>query len=135
MTYYLDASAAVKLAKPEQETPALLKFLGDSDSGSRFGGLISSDLLVTELTGTVIRAGLSTAVGLRVLDAVVLFRISPHICEAAGTLVGHLGMRSLDALHLATAVSQRSQLAGVLTYDRRFAGAAESLGLRVESPS
>lgn len=133
MTYYLDASAAVKLVKPEKETPALLNFLGDGDS--RFGALVSSDLLVTELTGTVLRAGLSTAAGLRVIDAVVLFRISPQICEAAGTLVGQLGIRSLDALHLATAVSQRSRLSGVLTYDRKLADAAESLGLRVTSPS
>jgi predicted nucleic acid-binding protein len=135
MTYYIDSSAAVKLVKPESETSALVKFLGFEEGSLQSGRLISSDLLRTELMGTVLRAELPSAAGLRVLDAVVLFRMSPQICEAAGTLVGHLGIRSLDALHLATAVSQRSQLAGVLTYDRRFAEAAESLGLRVESPS
>jgi predicted nucleic acid-binding protein len=135
MTYYLDASAAVKLVKPEKETPGLLKFLGFEESNFQPGRFISSDLLRTELIGTVLRAGLSTAVGLRVLDAVVLFRLSPQICEAAGNLVGKLDIRSLDALHLATAVSQRTQLAGLLTYDHKLAAAAESLGLLVESPA
>jgi len=130
VTFYLDASAAVKLVKPESETSALVEFLG-----ARPGGLISSDLLRTELMGTVQRAGLPPADGLRVLGAVVLFRISPHICDMAGTLVGNLGVRSLDALHLATAVSWQTQLSGILTYDRKFAEAAESLGLQVESPS
>jgi predicted nucleic acid-binding protein len=134
MTFYLDASAAVKLVTPEEETPGLLKFLGLEEGNFQPGRLISSDLLRTELIGIVLRAGLSTAVGLRVLDAVVLFRLSPQICEAAGTLFGKLDIRSLDALHLATAVSQRFQLSGVLTYDRKLAAAAESLGLRVESP-
>lgn len=135
MTYYLDASAAVKLVKPESETPALVKFLGSEEGSFPSGRLISSDLLRTELLGTVLRAGLPSAAGLRVLDAVVLFRMSPQICEAAGTLVGQLDIRSLDALHLATAVSQRTQLAGLVTYDQRLAAAAESLGFLVESPA
>jgi predicted nucleic acid-binding protein len=135
MTYYLDASAAVKLVKPEKETPGLLKFLGFEGGSLPSGRFISSDLLRTELMGTVFRGGLAPAVGLRVLDAVVLFRLSPQICEAAGTLVGQLDIRSLDALHLATAVSQRTQLAGLLTYDHKLAAAAESLGLLVESPA
>lgn len=135
MTVYLDASAAVKLVKPETETPALVKFLGARRGTAPIRDLTSSDLLVTELVGTVLQAGLPVAAALRVLDAVVLFRMSPQICEAAGTLVGQLGIRSLDALHLATAVSQRSQLTALVSYDRRLVDAAESLGLPVESPS
>jgi len=134
MTYYLDASAAVKLVKPEKETRGLLKFLGLDAGTVQSGRLISSDLLRTELIGTVLRAGLPVAAGLRVLDAVVLFRMSPQICEAAGTLVGQLDIRSLDALHLATAVSHKTQLLGLVTYDRKLAEGAESLGLRVEAP-
>jgi hypothetical protein len=80
MTYYLDASAAVKLVKPEQETRGLLKFLGLDADTVQSGRLISSDLLRTELIGSVLRAGLPVAAGLRVLDAVVLFRMSPQIC-------------------------------------------------------
>lgn len=135
MTIYLDTSAAVKLVKPEAETPALVRFLGARRGTAPTVGLVASDLLVTELVGTVLQAGLPVAAALRVVDAVVLFRLSPQICEAAGTLVGQLGVRSLDALHLATAVSQRSHLTALVTYDRRLADAAESLGLRVESPS
>jgi uncharacterized protein len=43
-------------------------------------------------------------------------------------------MRSLDAIHLAAALSLGRDLAGIVTYDRWMAEAAQTLGLRVAAP-
>lgn len=134
MTYYLDASAAVKLVTPEREARALAIVVDEIAQRQGPRALVSSDLLRTELVGTILQAGLPVSDAMRVLGAVVHFRVSAEICEVAGMLVGQLGIRSLDAIHLATAVSLRSTLTAVLTYDTRFAAAAENLGLRVEAP-
>jgi uncharacterized protein len=44
-------------------------------------------------------------------------------------------LRSLDALHLATALEIGADLGAVITYDALMAGAAESLGLAVLAPA
>ncbi|MFJ8919080.1 PIN domain-containing protein [Streptomyces sp. NPDC102415] len=44
-------------------------------------------------------------------------------------------VRSLDAIHLATALRGRSRLTAFLTYDKRLADAAREAGLPVEAPA
>ena len=44
-------------------------------------------------------------------------------------------LRSLDAIHLATAERLGADLGGLITYDDRLAHAARRLGLRVSSPA
>lgn len=44
-------------------------------------------------------------------------------------------VRSLDAIHLATALRVREQLTSFITYDRRLADAARAAGLVVEAPA
>ncbi len=44
-------------------------------------------------------------------------------------------LRSLDALHLATALEAGDDLDGIVTYDARMAEAARSLGLAVLAPA
>ena len=44
-------------------------------------------------------------------------------------------LRTLDAIHLATALAVREDLAGLVTYDRRLATAAERVDVEVFSPS
>ena len=44
-------------------------------------------------------------------------------------------LRTLDAIHLATALAAGDALAGVLTYDTRLAAAAAAAGLTVVAPS
>ena len=134
MTYYLDSSAAVKLVKPEAESVALSKFIRGIASEPTGGALIAGDILRTELIAAVLRAGLPRSAAMAVLDGVHLLRLTGSVCDTAGDLAGEQGLRSLDALHLAAALSARGILRGVITYDLRFAEAATSLGLRVESP-
>jgi predicted nucleic acid-binding protein len=45
------------------------------------------------------------------------------------------GMRSLDALHLASALALAEDLEGIVTYDTRLADAALTLGLQVHAPA
>ena len=44
-------------------------------------------------------------------------------------------LRTLDAIHLAAAVSLRSSLSAFVTYDKRLAAVAQEVGLPVQSPS
>jgi len=65
---------------------------------------------------------------------VVLIAIENPILEAAAS-VGPQTLRSLDAIHLATAQELGDDLGVLITYDRRLAEAAAELGLPVASPA
>jgi len=62
-----------------------------------------------------------------------LIRLDDALYEAAADLDPPF-LRSLDAIHLAAAVSIGQDLAGVVTYDTRMADGARALGLQVEAP-
>ncbi len=129
MAFYLDTSATVKLVVAEQGSKALRVWLE-----SRPGRIVSSDLLRTELLRTVRRAAPEQMVQARaVLDAVILMTLPTSVFERAATLEPDL-VRSLDALHLASALELGDDLEGVVTYDDRMAGAAGALGITVFSP-
>ena len=68
-----------------------------------------------------------------VLSRVDVIDISSAVVEAAGRLPDP-ALRSLDAIHLATALLVRDGLDAVLTYDDRFAFAATGHGLTVDMP-
>jgi hypothetical protein len=134
VSYYLDTSAAVKLVKRELESDALVAFLQELTQTPSGGTLVAGDVLRTELVAAVLRAGMPLGAAMAVLDSVYLVRLTGSLCEAAGSLAGEFGLRSLDALHLAVAVSMRNSIHGVITYDQRFAEAASKLGFVVETP-
>jgi uncharacterized protein len=48
--------------------------------------------------------------------------------------IGSTLLRSLDAIHLATAASIRGELGVLITYDQRMLADAEALGLPVLAP-
>jgi len=81
-------------------------------------------------------------------------RVAPDLTQRAGEVVAQVSVvevsepirasaallepatvRSLDALHLATAIEIGEALDAVITYDARMAAAARSLGLAVAAPS
>jgi predicted nucleic acid-binding protein len=68
------------------------------------------------------------------LEGVELLAIDEEVLSRASVL-GPPVMRSLDAIHLASALTLGRELDAVVTYDRRLASAAEQVGLRVESPA
>ena len=126
---YLDSSALVKLAVEEPESSALRRYL------RRRGPLVSSALAKTEVRRALLPFGdAGLRAGQEVLARVELVRVNDRVLDDAGGLLPpHL--RSLDAIHLATAQRLGADLAAVVTYDERMAKAAEAIGLSVAAPS
>lgn len=124
---YLDSSAIVKLAVHEPESAALRRYL-------RGKTIVSSSLARTEVSRALLPFGPEAVRrGDGVLGGIELVRVSDRILTAAGQLLpAHL--RSLDAIHLATAHLFAAELARVVTYDRRMTTAAQEAGYPVASP-
>jgi predicted nucleic acid-binding protein len=127
---YLDSSAIVKLVAAEAESPALFDFV------RQYGERLSSVLARVEVHRAVRRAGGSAAERRRadrVLARLALVRIDDPIIAMASQL-RPTDLRSLDAIHLATALSTSDALAGFVTYDARLARAATAARLEVFQP-
>lgn len=128
---YLDSSAIVKLVTAETESLALFEFI------QAYEERISSVLARVEVHRAVRRARGSVADrrrAARVLERISLVRIDETILTLA-TRVSPPDLRSLDAIHLATALSAGDAIAGVVTYDDRLARAAITARLRVFGPA
>ena len=69
-----------------------------------------------------------------VLDTVALVAIDDAVLVRAADLVPTT-LRSLDAIHLATAHHVREDLDSMIVYDERLAAAAREAGLIVEAPA
>jgi predicted nucleic acid-binding protein len=69
-----------------------------------------------------------------VLDALILLRLTSATFERAATLDPEQ-LRSLDALHLATALELGDELDGIVTYDGRLAAAACAYGIATIAPT
>ena len=127
---YLDTSAFVKLVWSEPETLALQAFLAQKPEVL----LVSSSLLTVEARRAALRedaAQLPRADLL--LTRIGQVGVTRAVVEAASRLPDP-SVRSLDAIHVATALQLRPDLDAVVTYDRRLASAAEQQGLPVASP-
>jgi predicted nucleic acid-binding protein len=126
---YLDSSAIVKLAVREPESLALRRYL------RRRQPLVSSALARTEVLRALLPAGdEAVARGRNVLERLDLVRVNDRILNSAGVLLPP-DLRSLDAIHLATARDLGSELAALVTYDDRMVAAAKRLGYRIVQPS
>lgn len=124
---YLDASAIVKLVVAEPETDALRGYLETADVSltSRIGAI--------EVARAVVRADADVVRAIAVLDALLLIELTADIADRASGLAP-ADLRTLDAIHLATAIEFRRQSHAFLTYDRRLADAARRHGLTVVAP-
>lgn len=129
MIRYLDTSAALKLLIEEAESAALAADLTRSTAGG--DRLVASFLLHTELHCAARRRGGIDPEALRVvLDAVTLIDVErDDLLRAASSA---WGLRSADAIHLATAL--RLDVDELLTYDAELRDVAREVGLRVGGP-
>jgi predicted nucleic acid-binding protein len=126
---YLDSSALVKLAVREVHSDALRKHL------RRRRPLMSSALARAEVLRALLPGGeLALAAGRQVLSRVDLVRVNDPVLNQAGTMLP-VDLRSLDAIHIATAGRIGADLAEIVTYDQRMAAAARSMGYKVSSPT
>lgn len=125
---YLDSSAIVKLAVREPESPALRRYL------RRRRPLVTSSLARTEVLRALLPGGDdAVASGRKVLTRLDLVRINNRVLDEAAALLP-VEIRSLDAIHLATAGQLGQDLGALVTYDERMADAARHTGHRVVAP-
>lgn len=126
---YVDSSAIVKLVVVEPESAALRQYL------RRHRPLLSSALARVEV-GRALLAWGPDAVrrGIGVLAEVDLVRVNDRLLDTAAALKP-AELRSLDAVHLATAQMFGAEVARLVTYDSRMAAAAHEMGLDVVAPT
>ena len=131
MTTYVDASTLVK------------RYVDEPDGDVADGWLAADPVLVTSWVSVVeVRRNLARLLSgpdlvaarsqfSRDLDDIAMVSVDESVCRAAAEIAEVLGVRSLDAVHLACA--QRLQVPGLsfLTFDLRQAQAARSLGFSV----
>lgn len=125
---YLDSSAIVKLVVEEAESTALRQYL------RRRPELVSSALARTEVLRALLTSGdAAVARGRAVLERIELIRVSDRVLETAG-LLAPSDVRSLDAIHLATAAQLGADLGRLVTYDDRMLQAAKLLQIKSVAP-
>jgi uncharacterized protein len=128
---YLDSAAVVKLAHAEPESAALRGWLDERAET----GWISSVLTEIESFRALARYAPEAVSRLpAVLDQIDLIDLDQPIRMLART-VTPTTVRSLDAIHLGTALRIRPSLTSFVTYDKRLLDAARTAGLPIDSPT
>ena len=126
---YLDSSTLVKLVVREPESNALAGHLRERPSR------VSCALARVEVIRAVGGHGRPAINRARLLLArISLLRLDDALLDEAAALNGG-NLRSLDAIHLAAARVLGEGLTELITYDRRMADAAQTLGLAVIAPA
>jgi uncharacterized protein len=128
--YYVDTSAAIKLLVEETHSTAFAAFY-DARADAEW---VSSALLRIEVIRTVARAKPVLLPDARdLLLAFSYIAIDDEVMDAAMNEPDR-SLRSLDAIHLATARLLGPDLDAIVTYDDRLATAAGDAGLVTASP-
>jgi uncharacterized protein len=126
---YLDSSAIVKLVIREPETAALLAFLEPRQIR------VTSALARVEVVRAVRRHGRPAATRAReLLDGLSLLALDDALLDNAAAIDAN-ELRSLDAIHIASAQQLRAELDALVSYDERMLAAARALGVAVSRPS
>lgn len=128
---YLDSSALVKLVVAEAETTALRAYLAGKAAAS-------SEIAVVEVMRAVgrqqsDRPGAVQAAGRAVMEGIQLVRLTADAIAVACALEPRT-LRSLDAIHIASALALAEVLESMVTYDVRMQEAAHLAGLTVAAP-
>jgi predicted nucleic acid-binding protein len=123
---YFDASAIIKLGVPEAESQSLIDYLAEQQLWA-----VTSVVADVEVRRTLQRF---KSLGADVEEHVrgfFLIELSRDIRDRAVALGPKV--RSLDAIHLSTALALEEEV-DFVTYDNRLAAAAREHGLRVIQP-
>lgn len=126
---YLDASAIVKLVVRERETEALRAYLDGAE-------LVTSEMSSTEVPRAAhLRTGAIEVIeqAETVLRRFQLVTLDEELHRAAARALP-AELRTLDAIHLASALRLRDRLTAVVAYDKRLTQAIRAADLSVEAP-
>lgn len=122
----------MKLVQRETESTALRRFLRRRQGDA----WVTSALARVEVVRAVAPGGpAAIAMARRQVGRLQQLALDRQLLDDAATLAPGLGLRSLDAIHLASARLLGADLRALVTYDRRMADAAVALGLPVEAPA
>ena len=126
-TFYFDSSASVELAVGDPVAADIAKLAT--------GGLwVTCDLSRTEVVRAIARRRpAETSNAREVLHNMMIIALDKDVYEMAGR-IQPARLRSLDAIHVAAALSLGDDLTAFITYDQRQAEAARLNGLHVVSP-
>jgi predicted nucleic acid-binding protein len=128
---YLDSAAVVKLVHAEPESAALRAWLDERAET----GWTSSVLVEIESFRALSRYAAQAVTRLApVLDQMDLIGLSPGVRTLAQT-VRPVTVRSLDAIHLGSALAVGRNLTSFVSYDKRLLEAAATAGLPTDSPA
>jgi predicted nucleic acid-binding protein len=125
---YIDASALVKLVVTEPETAEMERWFVENDR------ILTSLIGVIETRRAVARRPHDPVHLEQVIGRIEVLGVNRRLGDTAAA-IRPWEIRTLDAIHLATAMSIRPDLDAFVTYDDRLAAAARDLGLRVVSPA
>ncbi|MGI9004036.1 MAG: type II toxin-antitoxin system VapC family toxin [Pseudonocardia sp.] len=140
---YLDSCALVKLVRDEDDSVALQSWLDERPDEPA----ITSELARTELL-RVIRRNNHTDQGIvidpdalaaelaaaaEIIDGMSMLAVTTEVLDGAGAIESPM-LRTLDAIHLASATELDPSDLRVVTYDRRLAECVRAAGLKIEAP-
>lgn len=127
---YLDSSALLKLVFEEAESAALERWLRDRDESAR----VSSELARAEVLRATRRIDPgASATAREVVEQLDLVPLSGRVVEQASD-IGPPELRTLDAIHLVSALSISDEISALVAYDHRLQDAARTAGLPVAHP-
>lgn len=131
-TYYVDTSALLKRVVMETDSSVVRTFLRERDAAGDL--LTASSLAWLEVWRSLRRAAVADVESTTelALSGVAEFPLSATVLVRARR-VGNDALRSLDAIHLASAIGCGAD--SLMTYDERLAAAAADVGLSVAAPS
>jgi predicted nucleic acid-binding protein len=127
---YLDSAALVKLIRLERFSPELVNWLNERPGVP----LVCSALAEVEVPRAIRKAAPEALPAVpATLARLYRLEIDAAVRSAAAALMDP-NLRTLDAIHVATAVSVGPELQAFVTYDQRLVQVAGNLGLPVASP-
>lgn len=127
---YLDSSALMKVVREETETGALREWLATQVELQ----VVTSELGRIEVLRAAGRAGNQVLTEARAVIADVDLAPLDHTVQDLACEIGDPLLRTLDALHLASAVLLRDELTAFIAYDHRLVAAARTAGLPTTTP-
>jgi uncharacterized protein len=128
---YLDASALVKLAVTEPESAALARWLVKNEGLIR----VSSPIIRVEVPRAVWRADPgSLPQAYTIVRRVRTINLTEAVLTRAAGVRPNV-LRTLDAIHVASAMSVRADLTALVSYDKRMLVAAQEAGLPTACPA